>query len=275
MWGWITPFILLTIPFALLVPEGFSPRVDHPALIPIALWSLLAGFFAARKVARRDDVSWEEMGIRRDAAASDLLLGFAIGLANFMLFLLPAALLGWVTIAPAAQAPAIAASLFLALLVLFPASAFEEVTSRGLPFALLAPRGPAPTIVITAILFTVLHLPNPGIDALGALGVFAAGICLGIARHRSCGLWLPIGWHAGWNFAQGALFGCVVSGLLPASAPAFPVRLDGPRALVGGSFGPEAGLLAILADLATILVYIRLIPPRTAVLSTEAIPRPR
>ena len=58
-------------------------------------------------------------------------------------------------------------------------------------------------------------------------------------------LWVSIGVHAGWNFAQGYFFGAKVSGgdfgdAIAISTPFY----DRPDWLTGGSFGPEASLPA-------------------------------
>jgi membrane protease YdiL (CAAX protease family) len=262
LWGWIAVLLLGTIPIAMLLGGAIAPKIDEARLIPIVLWGLIAACLATRLVARRDGFTWPEIGLRRERVARDTLLGLAIGVATFALVIVMAAPFGWVTVSLTPPSAELGLSLVLTALFLLLAGAFEEITNRGLPFALLAPRGARTSILVTSAAFAAFHLPNPGIDVIGVLGVFAAGLALGIARHRSGALWLPIGWHLGWNLAQGAIFGCPVSGLAPVSAPLLPARLEGPRLLVGGAFGPESGLLAIVADLVAVVLYVRLGRPR-------------
>ena len=60
-------------------------------------------------------------------------------------------------------------------------------------------------------------------------------------------LWVSIGVHAGWNFAQGYLFGAKVSGGDFGEAIATSAPLNGrPDWLTGGIFGPEASLPALV-----------------------------
>jgi hypothetical protein len=76
-----------------------------------------------------------------------------------------------------------------------------------------------------------------------------AGVLLALAYATTNRLWLPIGLHAGWNFAEGTIFGTSVSG--HAATPSLlRGALQGPAALTGGSFGPEASVVAILVCLA-------------------------
>ena len=67
---------------------------------------------------------------------------------------------------------------------------------------------------------------------------------LGAAYMLTRSLWLPMGIHAAWNFAQGEIFDIPVSGqpvhgLLVA-------RLSGPPLLTGNGFGLEASPIAIV-----------------------------
>jgi hypothetical protein len=103
-------------------------------------------------------------------------------------------------------------------------------------------------------LFGAAHGLNTGATPIGVLAIgLEAGVLLGVAYSASRSLWLPIGMHFGWNFTEGGLFGTTVSG--GQSHGLVSVTLDGPVQLTGGSFGPEASIIAIAVCLiaATIL----------------------
>jgi membrane protease YdiL (CAAX protease family) len=60
-------------------------------------------------------------------------------------------------------------------------------------------------------------------------------------------LWVPIGLHLAWNFAQGYLFGATVSGNnLGGSIAVSSARPGAAAWLTGGTFGPEASVFALL-----------------------------
>jgi uncharacterized protein len=60
-------------------------------------------------------------------------------------------------------------------------------------------------------------------------------------------LWVPIGLHLAWNFAQGYLFGAAVSGGDLGGSIAVSTARPGAAAwLTGGTFGPEASLFALI-----------------------------
>ena len=60
-------------------------------------------------------------------------------------------------------------------------------------------------------------------------------------------LWVPIGVHLAWNFAQGYLFGATVSGNDLGGSIAVSTARPGMEAwLTGGTFGPEASVFALV-----------------------------
>ncbi|HZD57552.1 MAG TPA: type II CAAX endopeptidase family protein [Anaerolineales bacterium] len=100
-------------------------------------------------------------------------------------------------------------------------------------------------VVLSAILFALVHLanPHPSIDAV--IGLVLSGIFFAWAYLRTRLLWLPIGIHIGWNFFEGTVFGFPVSGTNPFML--LRQSVSGPEVITGGPFGPEAGLVLLLA----------------------------
>jgi hypothetical protein len=139
--------------------------------------------------------------------------------------------------------------------------AWESGPQASLSYPRLPPRCNAvAAVLVTSVIFAVSHIPNPGFNGIALLEILAAGVVLAVARLRSGALWLPVGWHLGWNLSQGWLFGCVVSGFEASTAPLLATRFTGPRLWTGGNFGPESGLLSIAAEIATIFFYLKLAP---------------
>ena len=58
-------------------------------------------------------------------------------------------------------------------------------------------------------------------------------------------LWLPIGLHFSWNFFQGFVYGFPVSGYVFDGL--FEVSILGQELWTGGEYGPEGGLIGIIA----------------------------
>jgi membrane protease YdiL (CAAX protease family) len=121
----------------------------------------------------------------------------------------------------------------------------EEIVFRGVIFRLLEEAfGTAVALVVSAIVFGLLHLVNSGATITGVVAVaLEAGVLLGLAYALARSLWLPIGIHLGWNFTEGGIFGSAVSG--GASAGVFPMAPNGPTLLTGGTFGLEASIISV------------------------------
>jgi membrane protease YdiL (CAAX protease family) len=133
---------------------------------------------------------------------------------------------------------------------------YEELFSRGYQLQNIA-AGSNMTmgIIVSSIVFALLHLENPHANWTTVVGIFAAGVFLAYGYLRTFRLWLPIGLHIGWNFFEGTIFGFQVSGI-----EVFRITLqsvEGPEYITGGLFGPEAGLIIVPAyALGVGLIYL-------------------
>jgi hypothetical protein len=77
-----------------------------------------------------------------------------------------------------------------------------------------------------------------------------------VAYLRSGRVWLPIGMHVTWNFAQGAL-GFPVSGINDYSnVLVHQAATTGSHLLTGGAYGPEAGLVGMLSRLLVLALVV-------------------
>ncbi|MEU1500448.1 type II CAAX endopeptidase family protein [Streptomyces sp. NPDC005732] len=135
----------------------------------------------------------------------------------------------------------------------------EELLFRAIVFRLVEQLvGTRGVLALTALLFGGLHLVNSGATVWGALAIAVeAGLMLGAAYAATRTLWLPIGLHFGWNFAESGLFGTTVSGNDGAPAGLVHGVLSGPTAVTGGTFGPEASVFAIIVCAVPTLVFLR------------------
>jgi len=122
----------------------------------------------------------------------------------------------------------------------------EEIQFRGLVYRLCCKIfGTWGAIVISGALFGLVHGIDPGATATALSSVALAGLLLGAAFALTGRLWLPIGIHTGWNFAEGSLFGTTVSGTM-VDGSLSRGRLIGPEILTGGRFGPEASIVTVV-----------------------------
>ncbi|NKY37316.1 CPBP family intramembrane metalloprotease [Nocardia speluncae] len=132
----------------------------------------------------------------------------------------------------------------------------EEVFFRGVVFRLIWGRwGTAVALVVSAVIFGLVHLINPDASVWGAIAIAVeAGLLLGAAYLATGSLWLAIGLHFGWNTATVGIFGTVASGSEARESLVTAVT-TGPDWLSGGRFGPEASIVSVLVcSAATVLL---------------------
>jgi membrane protease YdiL (CAAX protease family) len=137
------------------------------------------------------------------------------------------------------------------------AAVTEELMYRGLLFRLVERGlGTYLALALSGVVFGASHLLNENATLLGACAIAVeAGGMLAAAYAATRSLWLPIGVHFGWNFAEAGIFGTEVSGsgdahgLLNAST-------SGTEFLTGGEFGPEASVYAVVIGALVMLAFL-------------------
>ncbi len=201
----------------------------------------------------------------------DLAFGLGLGAALMTLVFGGMWALGWLEVTGFFASPT--ASGFW-LDILGPAALFicvgiyEEILFRGYLYKNLADgfgfigtqNSRAGAILLTSLAFGIAHASNPNASLVSTAGITLAGVMLGLGMFLNGRLAIPIGLHITWNFFQGNVFGFPVSGTSLNAVTFIQTQPSGPELWTGGVFGPEAGLvglLAMLAGAAATLVYVR------------------
>ncbi|WP_067478961.1 CPBP family intramembrane glutamic endopeptidase [Actinomadura hibisca] len=151
------------------------------------------------------------------------------------------------------------------------ASVTEELMFRGVLFRITEERlGTWWSLVLTSVLFGLWHMLNPDATLWGAVAIaISAGGTLAAAYAAFRTLWVPIGLHFGWNFAQGGVFGTAVSGNGENDGLLDGV-LSGPAILTGGKFGPEASPHTVLSGVILTVVFLWLARRRGTLVRRKA-----
>ncbi len=138
----------------------------------------------------------------------------------------------------------------------------EEALNRGYWFQNVRRSwGVLPAVVVTSLLFGGMHLLNPNAEPLGAINIMLSAVTYALSLLWLRSLWLPIGWHAGWNFAQFFIAGSPNSGISVSSmglegTTLFVSKPLGSHWLSGGEFGMEASLIRTVVLIAVIVVLL-------------------
>ncbi|MFY1621814.1 CPBP family intramembrane glutamic endopeptidase [Micromonospora sp. WMMD723] len=247
--------VLAVAATALVGSRAVAAVQDDPWLtlllgVATAVATLLAYRWVVRRTERR-----EVTELARPGAGIRIVRGVVIGFVMFAAVVVTIALLGGYHVHGTGSVTGMVGLFgFMAA-----AAVTEELLFRGLLFRLVEERlGTWLSLLVTGVLFGLVHLANPDAGVWGATAVtIEAGFMLAACYAATRTLWVPIGLHFGWNFAAAGIFSVVVSGngesqgLLDAST-------SGPTLLSGGDFGPEASLYTVLAGLALTVVFLAL-----------------
>jgi uncharacterized protein len=234
----------------------FGTRAVDPREV-LFQWISLAGVLVATwvTVRRVDKLPWREVGLDAPAASPPTVLkgaalgGLTIGVASLLLIathMLRIDATGsgnwW------GQAGH-------STILLLPAAFFEELFIRGYVFAILRrAAGWKMALIITSVVFGLLHVTNPGADAESILAVIVAGFFLGVVFLATRSLYAAGAAHFAWNWVMSGALHIAVSGI-PSNDPDYRVVDSGPDWLTGGPWGPEGGLAAVAA-MFVVLFYL-------------------
>jgi uncharacterized protein len=209
------------------------------ALLPVGVAVVVLFIYVAyvRLVERRPI---DELG--RAGAVPEAARGFIVGATLFSVTMAILLLVGAAHVGRGDGLRALAVGFAASL----GAGIMEETMVRAIFFRIVeSSLGSWIAIAMSAALFGLLHIFNPGANGVSTIAIaLEAGVLLAATYMFTRRLWMAIGLHTAWNFFEGGVFGASVSGGKPYGL--FKSTFDGARLLTGGAFGPEASILAIV-----------------------------
>jgi len=199
-----------------------------------------------------DKKSFMSIGFEKVLVGKDILMGLMIG---FIIMLSGFSILIFThQLQFVAFKPDLVNILYSIGLFIFVAVA-EEVFTRGYILRnLVVSFNKYVALIISALVFCVMHLANPDITLLSLIILFLSGIVLGLSYLFTKNLWFPIALHFSWNFFQGTVFGFNVSGMKIYKLIETKYTLA--NSWNGGLFGFEGSIVAVLFLIpAIVLIY--------------------
>lgn len=199
-----------------------------------------------------DQTSLRSLGLQTRGWLAKVAAGWGLGTVLQLLIFAALGIAGWLTVERADWQPVDLSVSIVAWLII---SFNEELSFRGYILQRLAQAWGLPAaVVVSSLIFAMVHMLNPNVQPLAMVSLFIAGLLLACAYLVSRSLWLPIGLHIGWNLAEMHLLGFAGSG---APEPAI-IRsvVNGPEVMTGGAFGPEGGLVGLAATVLGVIILL-------------------
>lgn len=214
---------------------------------------ILTVFRWTRKVEKRPI---RTLGFYRENFLSNLLKGFGLGLALFLLILLGLVALGQYRFESIHLNPYSLIFVVFTIPFWILQGTAEEVVSRAWLLPQLTSRiNLKLAVVISSVLFTLLHAGNSGLTPLSLVNLFLFGVAMSLYLLETDTVWGIAGIHGAWNFAQGNLFGILVSGQSSGTSIMKFTPQGNQDWLSGGSFGIEGSVMTSLV-LLLLIVYL-------------------
>ncbi len=138
--------------------------------------------------------------------------------------------------------------------------ASEEIFMRGWFMQSIAVRHwPWLGIVLSTVIFTVLHAANPNLNTVAVVNLFLIGLFLAILALYDENLWGACGFHSAWNFTMNSVYGVQVSGNKLTGETIMQTTFEGNDLITGGGFGLEGSFVvtAIIVIATVMLIVLR------------------
>ena len=148
-------------------------------------------------------------------------------------------------------------SLLSSLLLYFLVAVTEEVIGRGFILGRMLDGGVNKfvALLISAVLFSLMHLFNPSFAFVPFLNIMLAGCFLGASYIYTRNLCFPIALHWFWNWIQGSVLGYKVSGNEFSNKNLLILHFPEENLINGGTFGFEGSILcSLLLVLGTVII---------------------
>ena len=255
-WG---SYLVLGVLAFLIIPGvvGYVLLLNIPAYaaVPLSTIAAVATLYAFKKY-----LSWyveDGESLSFGGKARMMGIGWAVSVVNFLAIIVCLFLCGCYRIVNVELDVASQLS-WLSLFLLV--GVVEEVIFRGILFRLITDKwNIAVGLTTSALLFGLAHLGNPGATLWAALAIaLASGWLFGMAYAYHRTIWVPIGMHWAWNYLEGGVFGCAVSGTPLDYRPLITPKISGTDLLSGGAFGPEASIICVAIGIGISIVYTML-----------------
>jgi membrane protease YdiL (CAAX protease family) len=249
--GFIACFVAMSLVTALIgeiFPKGLYEDWDSLALHAASAVSItIAYVFVYRAYEKRQIKELSMRNLGRNLGLGCLLGGGLLSLVMLVIYLTGSMRVAAVN--PIAyMLPAFAIGISSGIV--------EEVLFRGILFRISEEwLGSYAALLISGLIFGLLHASNQGANTISTANVALAGMLLAATYMYSRNLWLPIALHFSWNFMQGGVYGAAISGeRLDKSLLRTYIR--GNELITGGAFGPEASVQAVVFLLVAFLAFM-------------------
>lgn len=250
--------LFLSMPFSVLFIKelGVTGSIGNvPVLIINEAIMLVSVFLSAWIVLWLRKCPLTSLGLSVKGRGKDLLAGMAFAAMLYAVGFGISLLSGAVEVTGVNFQPA---TLLLSFTFFLLVAIAEELAVRGFILGRMLDGGVNKygALVISSLLFSLMHIFNPNFAFLPFLNIFLAGLLLGASYIFTRNLCFPITLHWFWNWLQGPVLGYEVSGN-DFGTSLLTLHVSQANILNGGTFGFEGSIICTVLMIAGTLLIIR------------------
>lgn len=251
-------FVFISMPLSFVFEESNYKEMltNLPVLLLSETLMLISAFLAAWIVLKVRGLPLTGLGLSMRGRWKDMGSGF------LFILILYAVGFGLSLILGAVEVVGVRfqlSSLLLTLLFFFLVAVTEELIGRGFILGRMLDGGVNKfwALLLSSVIFSLMHLFNPGFAIVPFLNILLAGVFLGASYIYTRNLCFPIALHWFWNWLQGPVLGYEVSGNKFGDS-LLQLQLPEANLINGGTFGFEGSILcSVLLIIGTILILRR------------------
>lgn len=253
--------------------EKVTELLTSAVVLPMLFLTVVAVVVVIIYCTKLEKRPLRSLGLRRQNAVTEYLIGMAVGLGIFSAAVGICAAAGTLSVTGTGKM-ALVPVFFLGYLL---QGFSEEIMLRGyLMMSIQRKNSMASAVLWNSVIFAALHLANPGIGLIAVVNLFLFGVFASLYFLRRGSLWGIAALHSVWNFVQGNFWGIRVSGMANSDTVFVSEIGDGifAKLINGGSFGLEGGFGVTVVLLLGITVLTFLPSKRNEISELPASPAP-
>ncbi len=252
-WGLLQAPLL--IPFMKLFNKFFPPEWSRLITELIPFISILSACLIMTKFVEKRKFS--TLGFQSERIINNISIGLIIGLFWIIISFVGQYVFG--TIFKGAQNTIPAGTFIIYGIALLVNASLQEILFRSYIYQSIETNFNAlSAIIITSVLFSVVHIGAIKAGIIPSFNVFGAGLVFAIAYYKTKTLWMPITIHFIWNF--------LVSSILYKPIPDYKglelFQLKGSNLLAGGENGVQTTILTTFTIIIVIMLELLIIKPQ-------------
>ncbi len=248
--------MVLVVPIITGAIGELIPNANPKAMVSVhgTILMVLNVIISLAFISKLGKVKMNDLGFESTKAFSKVLIGMISGFIAISVVSFIIKTIGGVTMTYTFK-PENISTILIGLVLFSFQGTYEEIVYRGYLLPHFAKKwGLLIAILVSSILFTLIHAMNPGMTVMPVMNLMIASVVFSLVYYNWGSLWIAGFAHAIWNYSQGLIYGSLISGISVEGSVMTSLPVEGKVILSGGNFGFEGSIVTSLIGIILIVV---------------------